>query len=225
MKSYTKVLWGLLFVVFGLIIGINALGFAEINLFFDGWWTLFIIVPSAIGLVTDDDKKGSIFGLFIGILLLLMSRDVISLGFLLKLIFPGILLFIGLSILWDEVFGSSVKEKIKTVTFEKELNYYSAIFGEDKHKITKEFKGASVDAIFGEVKFDLRKAKVVDGAVLKVSAIFGSAEVLLPDDVEVKAKTTKIFGGVENDSEVSDNKKVKTLYVEAFSLFGGIEIK
>ncbi len=29
---------------------------------FDGWWTLFIIVPCAIGLITDRDKTGSIIG-------------------------------------------------------------------------------------------------------------------------------------------------------------------
>lgn len=224
MKNYTKILWGILFIVFGLIIGMNALGLADVDIFFDGWWTLFIIIPSIIGLVGDDDKKGSIFGLMIGLLLLLVSRDIISLSLVIKLIFPIVLVFIGLSIVWDEIFGNPVKEKIKSAKF-TEANYYSAIFGENSQKVNGEFKDASVDAVFGSVKFDLRKAKVADGAVLKASAIFGSVEVILPEDVVVKTKATKIFGGVENEASMSEEKNVKVLYVEAFSLFGGIEIK
>lgn len=225
MKGYSKVLWGVLFVIFGIIVGLNVLGLADIEIFFDGWWTLFIIVPSIIGIFSDDDKKGALFGLIIGIVLLLVSRDVISFGLIMKLLFPFILVMIGLSIIWDAAFDDKKKNK---VNYEQtgETESYAAVFGEDSQKITKEFKGASLDAVFGEIKIDLRDAKVVDGAVLKVSAIFGGAEVLVPDDVILETKETKIFGGVDKSRSLkSKEKKAKTLYVDVFVLFGGVDIR
>lgn len=228
MKEYTKIFWGMLLIVFGIIIGINSLGIADIEIFFDGWWTLFIIIPSLISFFNDDDKRGSLVGLVIGIVLLLVARDVISLSLFFKLLFPGILVFIGLSIVWDEIFGSPVKEKVKKANF-SENNSYSAVFGENKCKVTKEFKGASLDAVFGEVSLDLREAKIEEGAVLKVSAIFGEARVILPSDVVIKTKETKIFGSVDKkekkEKKEEKDKKVKTIYIDAFSLFGGIDIK
>ena len=37
--------------------------------------------------------------------------------------------------------------------------------------------------------------------------------------------STPIFGGVENKHENSDDKKSKTLYINATCVFGGVEIK
>ena len=57
MKSFGNVLWGIVLIVVGLIIGGNALGITNINIFFDGWWTLFIIVPCFIGLFKEREKR------------------------------------------------------------------------------------------------------------------------------------------------------------------------
>lgn len=224
MKSYTKMLWGVLFILLGFIVAVNALGIADIEIFFDGWWTLFIIVPSIIGLFSDEDKRGSVFGLALGLLLLLLARGVISWGFIMKLIFPIILILIGISLVCDEFKAPQVKEKIKNAKFSEGENY-TAIFGDSRYKVSKDFKGASVDAVFGEVKLDLRDAKIVDGAVLKISSIFGSTSVLLPDGVSLKMKETKIFGGVEKGEVEETSGKKTTLYVDAFALFGGVDIK
>ena len=50
MKKFGNILWGLVFIAVGLIIGLNAMGITNINIFFKGWWTLFIIIPSLINL-------------------------------------------------------------------------------------------------------------------------------------------------------------------------------
>lgn len=57
MKSFGNVLWGIVLIVVGLIIGGNELGITNINIFFDGWWTLFIIVPCFIGLFKEEKKQ------------------------------------------------------------------------------------------------------------------------------------------------------------------------
>ena len=85
MKSFGKVLWGIVLIVVGLIIGGNALGITNINIFFDGWWTLFIIVPCFIGLFKEREKTGNIIGLLIGIALLLCCQDILDFDIKIKI--------------------------------------------------------------------------------------------------------------------------------------------
>ena len=66
-----NVLWGLGFIIVGILVLINALGIIAINVFFKGWWTLFIIVPCFVNIFKDNDKTASIIGTVFGILLLL----------------------------------------------------------------------------------------------------------------------------------------------------------
>ena len=63
---------GIVLIFIGVIWGLNRTGVADINIFFDGWWTLFIIVPSAISLVNpkNNGKVSSAICLVIGIFLL-----------------------------------------------------------------------------------------------------------------------------------------------------------
>ena len=66
MKKTSNILWGLVLVALGVIFALNALDIADFNIFFDGWWTLFIIVPCTVGLFTEREKTGNIIGTIIG---------------------------------------------------------------------------------------------------------------------------------------------------------------
>ena len=78
MKNISRILWGIVLVLIGGIFGLNELGITSINVFFNGWWTLFIIVPCFIGLLTQYEKKGNIIGLLVGIILLLCCNGLID---------------------------------------------------------------------------------------------------------------------------------------------------
>ena len=62
MNNSKNIMWGIVLVVIGIVIGTNNLGITNIDVFFDGWWTLFIIVPCFIGLFSNEDKMGNIIG-------------------------------------------------------------------------------------------------------------------------------------------------------------------
>ena len=57
MKNISSVIWGIVLIVAGALFGLNALNITNIDIFFDGWWTLFIIVPCAVGLFTERALK------------------------------------------------------------------------------------------------------------------------------------------------------------------------
>lgn len=226
MKKTTNIFWGIVLILLGLIIGLNAFGITDINIFFEGWWTLFIIVPCIIGLFNDTNKTGSIIGILIGVALLLLVRDVISIDLVLKLAVPVILVIIGLSLIFKDVFNAKTKEKIKEINKTQSGKEYVATFsGQDINFNEEEFTGAELSAIFGGVKLDLRKAIIKEDSVINVCAIFGGVDILVADNVNVKVNSTSIFGGVSDKRKNKDKKEANTIYINATCVFGGTDIK
>jgi len=44
MKNTSKILWGIILIAIGVIIGLNSFGITDIDVFFNGWWTLILLV-------------------------------------------------------------------------------------------------------------------------------------------------------------------------------------
>ena len=225
MKTGKRIIWGLVFVVVGVLLCLRALDLFDFDIFFKGWWTLFIIVPCFIGLITDDDKTGSLFFLVVGILLLLSARDIISYKMFGKLIFPIIIVLIGLSLLFKNAFNRKINKSIAKINATSESKEeYSAIFsGQDVNLDKVEFNGTTVNAIFGGIKLDLRDAVIKKDVVITGKAIFGGIDIYTPDNVNVQIKSNSVFGGVDNKNKNND-KKI-TIYIDATCVFGGIDVK
>lgn len=225
MNRMSNILWGIVFVVLGVIFGLNALEITDINIFFDGWWTLFIIVPCFIGLFKEEEKTGNLIGLMIGICLLLGCLDFISFALIWKLLVPAILVMIGLSFIFKDAFHSKVKNEIKKLNKSDGEEYCATFAGQDVDFSGQEFRGCSLSAVFGGVKCDLRKAKIKEDVVIYTSAIFGGITILVPDDVQVKISSTPIFGGVSDERKNKNDDSKVIIYIKATSMFGGVEIK
>ena len=113
MKKISNLLWGLVFIIVGVIFGLNALEITDINILFDGWWTLFIIIPCFISLFSEKDKTGNLIGLVIGVCLLLGCQDILEFTLIWKLLVPFVLVMIGISFIFKDVFNRKVQENIK----------------------------------------------------------------------------------------------------------------
>ena len=71
MNKTKGILWGFVIIALGLLWGLKEANIIDRTIFFDGWWTLFIIVPCFIGLFKDKNKTFSAVGLVVGVLLLI----------------------------------------------------------------------------------------------------------------------------------------------------------
>ena len=186
-------------------------------------------MPSAISLVNpkNNGKVSSVICLVIGIFLLLGSLDIFDFDILWEILLPVIVVIIGLSLIFGNKAKTIVKEKIDNTDFSN-VEVITATFGEQNiNKDEEKFEKANLDAVFGSIKLDLRDADLKSETYIKASAIFAGITILVPKDVEVKIKSTPIFGGVTSegfDEKTNKNAK-KTIYVDGFALFGGIEIK
>lgn len=225
MKDINKMLWGVVLIILGLIIGLNSLKLTNINIFFDGWWTLFIIIPSVIGIITDKDKIGNIIGLVIGILLLLASNDIITFGLISKLLLPTILILIGVYLILHDRIDSKIKKEIKKINSKnknKKNNEYCAIFGSNTLNSFDDVNGISLNGIFGELVVDLGNSKIDEDIVINASAIFGSVSIKVPSNVNVKTVGTPIFGSISN--KVKTNNSKNTIFINCTAMFGGVVI-
>lgn len=228
MKKSSSLIWGLVLIAAGIIIGGNTLNLFDVDIFFDGWWTLFIIIPCFVNLFTEKDKTGSIIGLLIGVLLLLSCLNILDFDLVLRLFFPIIIIVIGLSMIFKNLFDKEVNESIKKIN--TKLNSKDGVFatfsGQDIKLDDEEFKGTTLNAIFGGIKLDLRNATIKEDVVINCTSVFGGIDIFVPDNVKIKIKSNSIFGGVDNKKKKNgDSKKEVTIYVDAMCLFGGVDIK
>ncbi len=228
MKKSTSVIWGIILVIAGIIFGGNALGLFDINVFFDGWWTLIIIIPCFIGIFTDSDKTGNIIGLCIGVFLLLCSQELLAFDLLLKLIFPLIVIAIGAKMIFGSFKSSKTKKVMDQVAQQGgTVRTATATFsGQDViYSLGEVFTGGDFNAIFGGVKCDLRNATIPNDCVIKTTAVFGGIDVFLPQNVNVKTNSTSIFGGMSCKNHSNSSANTVTVYIEGLCLFGGVDIK
>lgn len=225
MKDLSRILWGIVLVLLGIIWGLNATGVTNIDIFFDGWWTLFIIVPSAISFFEKGNNKiSSLIFLIIGVLLLLAAQGLFEFEILWEILLPTIVVLIGLSLIFGNKVDFNVKEKTKCLDSKDTENIFAAFGEQNVNKAGENFEKANLNAIFGSVKLDLREAKLEKETAIGAWAIFGGIEILVPKDCIVKVKGTPIFGGISNERKNNEDAK-KTIYIEGYAVFGGIEIK
>lgn len=226
MNNIKNILWGIILVIIGVIIGLNTIGITDIDIFFDGWWTLVIIVPCFIGLFTNKDKTGNIIGLLVGVILLLGMQNIIDFNLIWKLLLPSIIVIIGLSLIFKNTFNSKINNEIKKLNNKNTKNneYCATFSGQRIDFPNEEFKGATLNSVFGSITCDLREAKTKEDVVINASSVFGGIDIIVPDDVNIKIKSNSIFGGVNNKKKNNEDKKY-TIYVNASCLFGGVDIK
>ena len=96
---------GMLLLVFGAVMIVKSLFRISIHLFFNGWWTLFIIIPSINSIRKNGSTKKNIAGLVIGVLLFLNCWGIFPLRIVSKLIskvfVPLFLIGVGVKLLSD----------------------------------------------------------------------------------------------------------------------------
>lgn len=211
-RSKTGFIWGLIIILLGVLIGAKAFG-ADFNIFFDGWWTLFIIIPSAIGLLEKGNRTGSAIGLSIGVLLLLAAQDIIRWNMFGKLIVAVIFVAIGLKLIFDE------GRRNKTVEFHDNTNgtdntytytYDSNNNTDNSNNKNVNFNSGSNSGAYSEDR-DSNIVAIFSGKNLNYNArYFGGVAV------------TAIFGGIELDlrNAVID----KDVIIDVTAVFGGIDI-
>lgn len=233
MKKASSWLWGIVLVALGVILGVNALGIARINIFFPGWWTLFIIVPCAIALCTDEHKGGATAGLVIGICFLLSSLGILPFSMLWKLLLPALLVIVGVVVIAHGNSNGEVQEKIRAARREQADErrrtghvVEGEVVGEEKKsektekKDDEELDFEEYWSTFGDQNINYN-GKTFGGC--RIDAVFGGADLdLRKAKIKNKAivRASSVFGGIV--IYVPADVKVE---VASTAVFGGVTDK
>lgn len=227
MNKLRRIMWGVVLVALGVLAGLHVMEIIDLKNLFEGWWTLFILVPSFVGLIADRDKIWSVIGLFAGTTLLLACQDIIPDKAVLGLIIPFVIVIFGFKLIFKDMFNKKARNAKLRLAQDgaKPLQYTSTFSGQTVNYSGDVFRAAQLNAIFGGLTLDLSNALVADGAVIDVCSAFGGIDIVLPPDVNVSIGTTSVFGGVSDKRKTKTETGPATVYITGSCIFGGVDIK
>jgi len=96
MKSDNRKFFGIMLIILGAIVLLNRLEIWNIDIFFEGWWTLLLIIPALYLITKNGVTTGNLVLLLIGLFFLVDELGYSLRGYLL----PAVLVAIGIGVLF-----------------------------------------------------------------------------------------------------------------------------
>ncbi len=219
-----RLIAGLALIVVGALFLLDQAGAINAGSVLSRWWPLVIVAIGFVQLMVSPRAfLGPTIIMLIGLLLLGSTLDLYSVD-VWAVIWPAIIIVIGLSVLFGRGSRLGVVERADTG---ERAHAFAAFSGTDVLSQSNRFEGADVTALFGGATLDLRRANLApEGAVVDVTVAFGGATILVPHGWEVITNGLPIFAGFENKTTGDEIPEgAPRLLVRGTALFGGVEIK
>jgi predicted membrane protein len=224
-NNLNQIFWGLVIILVGVLFLVQTMGLVS-N--FDFWKYLpaVIILLGIYQLIANQFRAwvGPVIFILLGSFLLLASLDIISWSTFGNLIWPTILIFVGLSLVFRRSIGVESEFNIDQ---EKQFNLFAAFSGQKRKIISPEFSNGELTVMFGGCEIDLTEAKITTPpARIQATVLFGGSDLFVPQDWDVRNEVVALFGGVDNKrTHKSPTKNTPDLIVTGTVLFGGLTIK
>lgn len=229
MKRITYVIVGALLIACGVVYALNIFGITDISFSFNGWWSLFIIIPCLDGLLTSDNKIGSFIGLSIGVLLLLAAQNVFDFQMAWQIICAVIILAIGVKLIVKSVAPQNPKNQTacKSKNSANQDASHMAVCSEAIVDYSqKELEETKIGAIFGGAKCNFSNAVITPQSRINLLCVFGGAEIIVPKNVTIKSNAFCLFGGISDKRALEpSNAANDVITINGFCIFGGADIK
>ncbi len=223
--SKSNFLWGAIFIVAGILFILNEFTSFSIDIF--DFWPLFIILPALSSMCKKGIRTGNTLALLIGIAFLLTSLDILDSSIIERLFIPVCLIFVGVVVMFKDKLAKTRPPKWVEEKFDSSKTpSYNATFSTNKAKYPHDtFTGTDINCVFGSVVLDLRDAIVTEDTIVNCYCVFGGVDIFIPQNVNLRISGTPIFGGITNKTPDYENVNAPTLYFNATTLFGGVNIK
>jgi len=222
-QSFTQQSWiGIVVIVIGGLFLLQSLGIGHFGRFLAQWWPAIIV---AIGLfkMRNDDRRGGLIILIVGLVFLSITLHIINWGQIFRF-WPVIIILIGLSMYLQATGRNGLSLVKRDESAEDTINMTTFFGGMTRNITSKDFKTATMFCMFGGVELDLRQAETKEeSCVINVTAFFGGAEIYIPNGWRVNVKGTPIFGGIE-DKTGDPGEGNPVVNINVTTAFGGVEI-
>lgn len=216
---FTRNLTGLLILALGTSLLLNALEVISIGNLISDYWPLGIITAGILILINNwRSWMVSTFLIVLGGFYQLREWNVTDIEPW-ALIWPLILIFIGLSI----VFGRSYNGKRATKSERDDVTAIMA--GVEVKNHSKSFKQSNATAIMGAAVIDLREADFDKDALVEVFSFWGGVEVIVPENVVVRNQISNVMAGTEDKTKQKTDKNSPVLTIAGLSIMAGVSIR
>ena len=207
----------------GCVVLLNKLNILDLNVWdiISKYWYVIVIL---FGLRMAFGKNKPFGWLITVVFTLLFVNNTFNIS-ISNLIWPLILIFIGLSIILEDKHNDddSIQEgeKIEDDDFFKDT---AILWERDKVFGKKDFPGGKVLAVCGEYHLDLRKVTIEEKARLELKTIIGEIKVKVPKNCRIVIDGKTVLGEWNSNLE---NRDVKTpvLEINGKAILGEISIE
>lgn len=221
----TAVIFGLALVALGIVLTGNTLGWWGAYVLFNGWWTLFLIVPAVVSMLEQGPNAGNLILLAIGGLLLADAQRLLGDVSVWSLFWPLVIVVVGIAVLQRAFVGP----KLPTDAEGKRIhpgNRLSAIFtGSTAVYTGLPFSGAVTLAMFGGLDLDLRGAQITEDVLVDATTLFGGTDILVSPGTKVQLNATNIFGGSDSNAPAPvPGAPGPVVHVRSTAVFGALDV-
>jgi predicted membrane protein len=108
------------------------------------------------------------------------------------------------------------------------LNEFAFMGGGDRVVRAQDFRGGEITAIMGGFGIDLRGAAIAgDSATINIFTIWGGVDLKVPEDWNIVMSGAPILGVFTNSAKTfrQGDAAAKTLFVKGAAIMGGVEVK
>ncbi len=245
-KYLSKLFLGLCVIAVGVGYLGNYLDFlpwSSFTLFFPGWGSLFLLVPSVYFLIRSPFSWFWPICLLGGVLILISKLELYPFGTAVAICLAILVILIGIRIILAPLFRRLRKRSMRHKVQDKLRTHgvvcgdaiyestdsdgsYSVSFGDRIVQLDgRYFTSATLNVSFGEMKFDLRQAIITDCAVIDANCSFGELTVLLPDYARAEITKGGAFSGISCKHDDPRDENAPVVYVNASCSFGEITVK
>jgi len=240
------VAFGLFLVVLGIVLLLGQMGIVSTNYLFRFFWPAIMIFFGVELMFSRNrlsrnrfNQEAGGFLIMAGIVLLLSKLGYFHFSFsvvwALACIYWGIWIVartFGFRRSWESQTVRGRDGNVINVTetdLPKTRADVSAIFGTSKRAITsRNFKSAKLEAVFGEVGFDLTNADIEgDEAAIQADSVFGACVIRVPITWHISVRGSAVMGEFidKTRQQPLEGPGVKTLIVTGGAVFGSVEVK
>jgi predicted membrane protein len=221
------IIWGAVICTVGVVLLLDHMGIVSADRLWRFWPTL-IIVAGVLSFTQVGKRAWGICLIVAGVLFQLDSLGFIRFHW--ADLWPLAIIAAGLMMIWGSI--ESRRARAASSSDAQTTMNVTAIFGGIERRVTAhDFRGGTVTAVFGGAELDFRDADMEgDEVVLEVNAVFGGAEIRVPESWRVEVRGQTLFGGYSDKTRGSAAGDVnaprrKNLILTGTTLFGGVEIK
>lgn len=248
-KNIAPLIIGIIFILVGLAYLGSVIFDFKFSLFFDGWWTLFIIVPAFVSVLSQGPRSFNLCALSIGALLLLNAQDILDRKETTVAVVAAVVIFIGVALIAsffkkpkeDNYYNANVNvkidgdgEKTSSADYYNKSNFdktdyptYTAVLcGLERRCNSDNLEGLKASAVMGGIDLDLRNAKVNSDITVYLTSFMGGIEIIAPPNVKIAVKKTDVLGGTTcSAASLAEDENAPLVTFDCTAVMGGIEIK